>query len=155
MKTKIRKALLRFIVLLALSGVTAFPLRMETQYLMSIRHLFPDTLSNWITKVYESVAATPDVVLYGTDWLAFGHLVIALFFIPVYIDPVKYKINLIMGMIACVGVFPIAFICGTIRGIPFFHQLIDCSFGVFGFLFLYYILKKINTLTINQHENNP
>jgi hypothetical protein len=145
MKT-IRINILLFSVLLILSGVTAFPLKMETQFLVNIGSIFPEVLQNWILTVHKSVSATPDVVLYGTDWLAFAHLVIALFFIPVYLDPVKYKINLIMAMTACAGVFLLAFICGPIRGIPFFHQLIDCSFGLIGFLLLFYVYKRINIL---------
>jgi len=35
---------------------------------------------------------------------------------------------------ACVGVIPLALICGPLRGIPFYWQLIDCSFGVVGFI---------------------
>jgi hypothetical protein len=145
MKTKkqIRIALLAFIILLSISGITAFPLKTETEYLMSIRSLFPRALNNWINKVHESVWSTPEIVLYGTDWLAFAHLVIALFFIPVYRDPVKYKENILFAQVACIGVFFIAFICGAVRGIPFFHQVIDCSFGFVGFFCLGYIQRKI------------
>lgn len=145
MKT-VRIAIASFITLLALSGITAFPLRTEAQYLMSIGSMFPDVIADWITAVFISVTLTPDIVLYGTDWLAFAHLVIALFFIPVYMDPVKYKVNLLIAMVACAGVFFVAFICGAIRGIPFFHQLIDCSFGFIGFLLLLFIYKRINLL---------
>jgi hypothetical protein len=146
---KIRKVTLVFISLLALSGLTAFPLRTEMDFLLRHRASFPPFLERWIMDVNSSIDQTPDVVLYGTDWLAFAHLIIALFFVGVYIDPVKNKFNVIVGMIACLAVFPLAFIMGPIRGIPFFHQLIDCSFGVFGFLPLYFIYKKIKQL-----ENN-
>ena len=44
------------------------------------------------------------------------------------IDCVSYCLGV------CVGVIPLALICGPIRGIPFFRQLIDCSFGVFGII---------------------
>ena len=37
-------------------------------------------------------------------------------------------------MIACVLIVPLALICGPLRGIPPFWQLIDCSFGVFGII---------------------
>ena len=96
--------------------------------------------------MYLNINQTPDVILYGTDWLAFAHLVIALFFIGVYIDPVKNKFNVVVGMIACAGVFPLAFIMGPLRGIPFFHQLIDCSFGVLGLIPLMIVYKKIKKL---------
>jgi hypothetical protein len=37
-----------------------------------------------------------------------------------------------------------------LRGIPLFHQLIDCSFGIIGFIPLYYCYKKIKSLENNQ-----
>jgi Na+/melibiose symporter-like transporter len=49
-------------------------------------------------------------------------------------------------MIACVMVLPLAFICGPVRDIPFFWQLIDCSFGVFGFIPLYMCYRKTKVL---------
>ncbi|MFT4637937.1 MAG: hypothetical protein ACI8T1_001253 [Verrucomicrobiales bacterium] len=47
---------------------------------------------------------------YGTDWLAFGHLVIALFFIPVWKNPVRNIANLRAGIAACILVWPTAMI---------------------------------------------
>ncbi|MGC2162938.1 MAG: hypothetical protein WA634_13565 [Silvibacterium sp.] len=69
---------------------------------------------------------------YGTDWLAFAHLAIAIAFIGPYIDPVRNKWVITFGLIACGGVIPLALIAGHIRGIPLAWRLIDCSFGVFG-----------------------
>lgn len=137
-----------FMSLLVLSGITAFPLRTEMEFLMAHKNMFPNTLAVWIETIYIAVKQTPDVVLYGTDWLAFAHIIIALFFIPVYIDPIRYKANLIVAMIACGAVFILAFVCGPIRGIPFFHQLIDCAFGFIGFFPLWFVYKKVNQLEI-------
>lgn len=83
---------------------------------------------------------------YGTDWLAFAHLVIALVFVGPLRDPVKNIWVIHFGMIACIGVFPLAFIAGSIRGIPFFWQWVDCSFGVIGFVPLYLCHKYIGML---------
>jgi hypothetical protein len=69
---------------------------------------------------------------YGTDWLAFAHLVIAVAFIGPFIDPVRNKWIITFGLISCAGVIPLALIAGPIRGIPFPWRLIDCSFGIFG-----------------------
>lgn len=151
MKT-IKTNLLVFITLLILSGVTAFPIHAEIDFLFKHKQLFPGFLEQWIESLNAQISSTPQVMFYGTDWLAFAHLVISLFFIPVYFNPVQYRVNVVLGMIACVSVFPIAFICGPIREIPFFHQLIDCSFGVFGFLYLYFIHSKIKSL--RHHEKN-
>jgi len=150
--TQIRVVLVAFIALLVLSGVTAFPLRTEIDFLFLHKEVFPSFMTAWIEKIYLAISQTPDLVLYDTDWLAFAHMIIALFFIPVYIDPVKYKVNLIIGMVACGAILPLTFICGPIRNIPFFHQLIDCSFGLIGVLFLFFIYTRIQKLNPQHHE---
>lgn len=152
--TTIRKVLLGFIILLLLSGITAFPLRSELSFLSQHQHLFPAWVNAWIGQVSAALDETPELVLYGTDWLAFAHIVIALFFIPVYRQPERYIHNLEMGMLACAGIVPLAFICGPLRGIPFFHQLIDCSFGLFGVLPLWYIHRKIKQLPSFTNSTN-
>jgi len=73
-------------------------------------------------------------VAYGTDWLAFAHLIIALLFIGPWRDPVRNAWVITWGLWACVLVVPLAFVCGAVRGIPFGWRLIDCSFGLFGFI---------------------
>ncbi len=150
--TKIRMAISVFMALLILSGITAFPLRTETDFLIAHKNSFPEPLANWIQTVYDAVRQTPDVVLYGTDWLAFAHIIIALFFIPVYINPVRYKANLLVAITACGAVFILAFVCGPVRGIPFFHQLIDCAFGFIGFFPLWFVYKKIGHLEISKQK---
>lgn len=142
----IRFHLVLFVIILALSGITAFPIQTEIDFLYSHLHSFPTMFHKWIESLYHKIHSTPDVMFYGTDWLAFAHIIISLFFVPVYIDPTKHKANLYVAMFACLMVFPLAFICGPIRNIPFFHQLIDCSFGVIGILYLYFILLKIKKL---------
>ena len=86
---------------------------------------------------------------YGTDWLAFGHLIIALFFIGPLIDPVRNVWVIRAGQIACALVIPLALICGEIRGIPLWWRAVDCSFGVFGFLPLWYAHRLIRQLPAN------
>lgn len=143
-----------FLLLLLLSGITAFPLQTEIRFLYEHRELFPPGLSEWISRLHTILFNTSSVILYGTDWLAFAHIVIALFFIPVYLDPVKYRLNLKIGMLACLLIFPLALVCGYIRNIPFFHQLIDCSFGAIGFVYLLFISSKINQVQ-HKHEQLP
>lgn len=85
---------------------------------------------------------------YGTDWLAFGHFAIAVVFIGVLRDPVRNVWILTFGMIACVLVVPYAFVFGAVRGIPIYWRLIDCSFGVFGFIPLWLCRKWVKELEI-------
>jgi hypothetical protein len=108
--------------------------------------------------VYAAVKTTNEkypYLSYGTDWLAFAHLVIAVVFIGPLKDPVKNIWVIEFGMIACLMVFPLAFIAGPIRGIPFYWQLIDCSFGVFGFILLYSCYKNIKQLETDVQQLSP
>jgi hypothetical protein len=61
-------------------------------------------------------------------------------------DPVKNIWVLEFGMIACVMVLPFAFIAGGLRGLPIWWRLIDCSFGVFGFIPLWICHRKAQQL---------
>ena len=68
---------------------------------------------------------------------------IAIAFIGPFRDPVRSVWVIEFGMIACVLVIPFALGMGSIRGIPLGWRLIDCSFGVFGILPLWYCRRLI------------
>ena len=131
-----------FIAGLFLSGVTAFPLQSELRWLLSCLHagsLQPMAESTgllpWIERVYVALSTTNShypFLAYGTDWLAFAHVVIAVAFIGPYIDPVRNKWVVTFGLVVCAGVIPLALIAGSMRGIPLPWRLIDCSFGILG-----------------------
>ena len=146
LKKKTQFWLVLFITGLALSGITAFPIETELRFLSGHSSIFPDLLSKWINTVYDAVKTTNKnypYLSYGTDWLAFGHLVIATAFIGPLIDPVKNSWIIQWGMIACVMVIPLAFISGPIRGIPFYWGVIDSCFGVFGIMPLWICYREI------------
>ena len=142
------------IVGLVASGLTAFPLLRELNLLASlvtgvdgVTPRFPALpgLTEWVLHVREGLTITYrdyPFMAYGTDWLAFGHLVIAAFFVLPFRDPVRYRGVLVVGVFACLGVIPLALICGPIRGIPFYWQLIDCSFGLLCLPPLLWALRK-------------
>ncbi|MFD7030834.1 hypothetical protein ACFWAR_22635 [Streptomyces sp. NPDC059917] len=140
---RIRAWLALFIVCLVLSGLTAFPLVSELHWANSlISHA-------WLRRVGEGLEradADYPFLLYGTDWLAFAHLVIAVFFYGVHRDPVRNIWIVEAGMIACAGIIPLALICGPIRGIPFGWSLIDMAFGVFGVIPLLVLRRMIKRL---------
>jgi hypothetical protein len=85
-------------------------------------------------------------VFYGADWLAFGHFAIAIAFIGAWRDPVRNRWLFSFGMIACVLVVPYALVFGAVRGIPLWWRLIDCSFGVFGFIPLWLCRRWVDKL---------
>jgi hypothetical protein len=154
-----------FIVGLVLSGMTAFPLLHELRLLMDLFGIpldeEPMSLSGvrqWICTVHNGLRETHHFhpwLAYGTDWLAFGHLIIALFFIGPWREPVANAWVLKIGVVACVAVIPLALICGPIRGIPFYWRLIDCSFGVIGALPLLYCLKLTRQLRDANRGQRP
>ncbi|MFI5978483.1 hypothetical protein [Streptomyces sp. NPDC051452] len=150
----IRVWLVIFVVCLVLSGATAFPLVHELRWTegalraLSVPEHLP-ALVEWIARVrrgLDTVDAEYPFVLYGTDWLAYAHLVIAVAFYGPYRDPVRNIWVIEFGMIACAGIVPLALVCGPVRGIPFWWTLIDMSFGIFGVVPLYVVRRKIKRL---------
>ena len=129
-----------FIVGLILAGATAIPLKWELDVLASLTGADANStglLAEWIRHVHTALnqtAAQYPFLFYGTDWLAFGHFVIAIAFIGALRDPVRNCWLFTFGMISCVLIVPYAFIFGGLRGIPIWWRLVDCSFGVFGFV---------------------
>jgi hypothetical protein len=149
LKQKIRTMIVAFVALLILSGITAFPLEWELSVLTDLSKNGPEFFKEWAGRVYHAIKETNEkypFMAYGTDWLAFAHIVIGVAFIGPMMDPVKNIWVIQFGMIACLMVFPLAFICGPIRGIPFYWRLVDCSFGAFGLIPLYSCYRKIKTL---------
>lgn len=148
---RIRVCLGIFIAGLVVSGVTAFPLETELHWVLGLGMVqeLPAPVSGWLERVSSALTATNakyPFLAYGTDWLAFGHLVIAVAFIGPFLDPVRNKWIVAFGLIACAGVIPLALIAGQIRGIPFGWRLIDCSFGVFGCIPLLVCWRSIRAL---------
>lgn len=145
----IRRLILFFIIMLVLSGITAFPVEMELRWLLHFKNTLPDPLQFWLTKVYFAIKDTNSkypFLMYGYDWLAFAHLVIALMFIGPYRQPVKNIWVIEWGMIACISVLPLAFIAGPFRGIPIYWQFIDTCFGIFGIIPLAVCYNRIKKL---------
>lgn len=127
---------------LVVSGATAIPLITELDLLTKwfgieaqTSTTATNTLARWLLTTREALqdtAARHPMLFYGTDWLAFGHFVIAVAFLGILRDPVRNRWLFEFGLIACAMVIPFALIFGAVRGIPFWWRLIDCSFGVFG-----------------------
>lgn len=143
--------LLFFICALVASGLTAIPLRWELNLLASMLGIDPQVdpasltgLRHWIATVRQGLEVTYGTypfIAYGTDWLGFAHVIIAIFFVGPLLKPGTNEWVLITGMIACVLVIPFAFLAGAARGLPVEWGVIDSSFGVFGFLPLFYCYR--------------
>lgn len=144
---KYRIVLSAFMLGLLLSGLTAFPLNWEVgllfNWLAPHREHFP-SLFEWIARVKVGLDQTDarfPFIAYGTDWLAFGHLMICAAFVGPWSEPVHNRFVLEWGMFCCVAILPVAFICGPIRGIPLGWMILDCAFGVVGIVPLFLCWK--------------
>lgn len=144
----IKRLLLFFMISLFISGATAIPVDAEHAFLLNT---FPGNSiwHSWLQRVLDAfveVKATYPFLIYGYDWLAFAHFVLAILFIGPYRDPVRNIWVIQFGLLACVIILPFAFIAGGLRGTPFGWQLIDCSFGVIGFAVLWPCYKAIQRI---------
>ena len=147
-KQIIRNWLKIFIAALFISGLTAIPVEQELTYI--INHFpFDGSLKGFFEEVLIGIQHTSGdypFLFYGYDWLAFAHFVIAVAFIGPFKNPVRNIWVIEFGMIACMMVIPFAIIFSAYRQLPFWWSLIDCSFGVFGILPLWYCHRKIKQL---------
>ena len=152
LQRRIRFLLLFFIFALGAAGLTAIPLRWElgllNQWFGTDSFLLPilPSMAAWISRVNDSVQngyGGYPLLAYGTDWLAFAHIVIAVAFIGPLRDPIKNIWVIEFGMIACLLLIPWALMFGVVREIPWFWTLIDISFAVFGILPLWWVRRDI------------
>ncbi|MER5640016.1 hypothetical protein ABT095_24095 [Kitasatospora sp. NPDC002227] len=150
----VRRWLWIFIVCLVLSGLTAFPLQHETEWLADtldgsfLADRFPAAVA-WADRVRDGIAGTDErypFLAYGTDWLAFAHLVIATAFWGPLREPVRNVWVIRWALLACGGIIPLALICGPLRGIPLYWRFVDMSFGVVGAVPLLIVLRAIRRL---------
>ena len=155
---RVRCLLTLFTVGLVLSGLTAFPLKIEVDILnrlfgqgSSLADFWPE-MARWISRVHAGILEVHQkhlFISYGTDWLAFAHIVIAIGFLGAIRDPVRNIWVVEFGMIACVLVVPFSLIVGGLRDIPMFWRLIDCSFGVVGIIPLWLARRYARRLILD------
>ncbi|MBK9732704.1 MAG: hypothetical protein IPO83_15725 [Chitinophagaceae bacterium] len=131
------------------SGLSAFPLQTELNFVLQFRSQLPADLVAWFDKVNLAISETSvnyPLVLYGYDWLGFAHVLIALAFIGPLMDPVKNQWVVIWGMIASALTIVMALVAEPFRGIPFFWSMVDASIGAGAFLILWICNRWINQL---------
>ena len=162
LRQRIRIVTALFIMGLVVSGATAIPLVSEIDWLVKVtggnKLAYTEVApliswAEWLTRVQAGLHSVTDshpFLSYGTDWLAFGHFVIALAFIGAICDPVRNIWIFNFGMIACALLVPYAFAFGAIRRIPIWWRCIDCCFGVVGIIPLWFCRKWSRELELRQ-----
>lgn len=133
-----------FIVGLVLSGATALPIAPAVQAGAAVLGpdwsaggRIPDVVAAWLRTLDAGIRLTSErapFMFYGTDWLAFGHFVIAIAFVGAVRDPVRNRWLYQFGMLSCALVPVWALAWGHVRGIPLWWRAIDASFGIIGFI---------------------
>jgi len=139
------------IVGLLLSGITAFPLQTEVTWLSRWCTSLGNPMCTWLWDVraaLESTNVNYPFLAYGTDWLAFAHIMLAVLYIGPLINPIGNKWVLQFGLICCAGIVPLALIAGAVRDIPLFWQLLDCSFALGGSIPLVIALVAVQKLEL-------
>jgi hypothetical protein len=159
LRRRIRVLTWVFIVGLVFAGATAIPLKWELDLLANFSGVNGNStslLAEWIRHVQAALNQTASqfpFLFYGTDWLAFGHFVIAIAFTGALRDPVRNSWLFTFGMISCALIVPYAFVFGAMRGIPIWWRLVDCSFGVFGFIPVWFCKRWVDELeSANQKD---
>lgn len=153
---QVRAWIIFFMIVLLLSGITAFPIETELAWVCSWWPEQQSAFYKWLYTCWQAIKATNEqypYLAYGYDWLAFAHIVIAIAFIGPLKDPVRNIWVIEFGCIACILIIPLAFIAGHIRQIPVYWRLIDCSFGIIGIIPLLVCHKKVRLLEKNELLN--
>ena len=144
LRNRVRAMSWVLVIGLLVAGVTAIPLETELDFaarVLNASDLAPEQASSgfvrWVLLVREGVHATNTTypfMSYGTDWLAFAHIVLAIAFLGCVNHPLRNSWLFTLGMIASVLVVPWALVMGEVRQIPMGWRLIDCAFGVLAFV---------------------
>ena len=120
---------------LFVSGVTIWPATWELRTLVALvwgdsepagtLHLFlVETI-----RALEMLHADYPFLLYGYDWLAFAHIVLAILFAGAIRDPVRNIWVIQFGLICCILVPVLAAVFVPIRGLPLVWFWADFAFA--------------------------
>ncbi len=121
---------------LVLSGATIWPMEWELSTLIallwgdapatqgSVHAFLVRVLDSWRTVEQDS-----PFLLYGFDWLAFAHIMLAVLFAMTMRDPVRNIMVLRFGLVCCACVLVLAAVFIPLRGIPYAWMLVDMAFA--------------------------
>lgn len=143
---------------LFVSGVTVWPAVPELNLGLRILEVlgFADSeLFRFTTQIRDSLIAIEDQhpsILYGYDWLAFAHIVLAILFAGTARDPVRNRWTIECGLIMCALIPILAGICIPIRQIPGYWFLIDFAFAPAAAVPLVIALRDVRQIERSRSE---
>jgi hypothetical protein len=141
-----------FIAGLVLSGLTAMPV--QTQLDWGVRFFDRSGgVGGWLWRVrdaVEQINRDAPFIFYGYDWLAFGHIAIAIAVVQAYRDPVKHRWLLDYGLLLCGLVVVWAVSVAPFRGIPWGWVAFDCSFGLIGAIPLLLARRAVTSRPVSE-----
>ncbi len=137
-----------FMIVLVISGLCYFSLPFLSKKILSFINAFGvrGELYSFAIKMSQGAsynAAHYPFMGYATDWLGFAHLMFALLFVGPLLDPERNEWVIRYGLIVSAAVIPVVLIAGWIREIPIIWRIVNCFFGLFGFLLLYKVSKMV------------
>jgi hypothetical protein len=97
---------------------------------------------------YERVRIEQPFLLYGYDWLAFAHIVLAILFAGAARDPVRNIWVIQCGLVMCALVPVLAGVCIPLRGIPAEWFWIDFAFAPAAALPLWIALRDVRRIEL-------
>jgi hypothetical protein len=144
---------------LFVSGVTVWPALWELKTL--VRIVWGNSEPTWIIHKFilqaiaglESLEKNQPFLMYGYDWLAFAHVMLAILFAGAIRDPVRNKWIVQCGLIMCALVPVLGAICIPLRHIPIMWMWIDFAFAPAAALPLYIALRNIKKIELLNKNN--
>ena len=109
----------------------------------------------WLIRLATETCGSSEFCIRLPSPLLHAMTALAVFAVGPWRDPLRNGWVINCYLATCVGVIPLALICGAIRDIPVFWRLIDCSFGVLGALPLLYCLKVEKQISLAPAQAQP
>lgn len=140
------------VVGLFISGVTVWPAISELRFglfLMEQVGLGETSFFGFVQQIRESLIEIRDEhpqIMYGYDWLAFAHVVLAILFVGAARNPVRNRWVIECGLIMCALIPILAGICIPLREIPFYWFFIDFAFAPAAAVPLLIALKDVRKI---------
>ena len=131
------------------SGITVWPMKWELKTFVEIvwgNNEPKNIIHSFMLQVINGIDAVEILypfMLYGYDWLAYAHIMLAVLFAGAIRDPVRNKWIVQCGLVMCAIIPVLAGIFIPLRGLPLYWIFIDSAFAPGAALPLWIALRDI------------